>query len=122
MKPDILGRSDIKMLVDAFYGRVRNDSTLAYLFDDVARVVWDRHLPRMYDFWENVIFQTGTFRGNPMVAHARLHQLSPLTTEHFDRWLGLFIATVDDYFEGVNADVAKKRASSISQVMQYKIL
>src|SRR6185369_12621197 len=116
MKQDIQNKSDIKILVDSFYEKVRRDKEIGYLFNDVAKVNWEHHLPRMYDFWENVIFQTGSFTGNPMVAHARLHQQSPLTEAHFNRWKQLFYGTVDELFEGNNAVLAKERAHSIAAV------
>mgnify|MGYP003578272911 CR=1 FL=1 len=121
MKTDIRNRDDIKKLIDAFYTRVRADDTIGYLFNDVAKVNWEQHLPRMYDFWEGILFQTGGFTGNPMTAHMQLHQQSPLSKEHFDRWLQLFRQTVDELFEGDNAGLAKQRALSIATMMQIKI-
>jgi hemoglobin len=79
MKKDISNRAYIQQLVDTFYIKVRADETIGYLFNDVAHVNWEQHLPRMYDFWENILFQTGNFKGNPMTAHTQLHQKSPLT-------------------------------------------
>lgn len=121
MKADITNRSDIQQLIDSFYTKVRADDTIGYLFNDVAKVNWEQHLPRMYDFWESIIFQTGNFRGNPMMAHMALHQRSPLSKSHFDRWLSLFNQTVDELFEGNNAELAKQRALSIATMMQIKI-
>ena len=122
MKKDIQDRSDIQKLVDAFYEKVRKDDTIGYLFNDVARVDWPHHLPRMYDFWESVVFQTGGFTGNPMVAHMQLHQKSPLSSDHFARWLKLFISTADELFEGNNTELIKQRARSIATMMQVKII
>ena len=119
---DISSREDIKLLVDSFYEKVRRDQEIGYLFNDVAKVNWEHHLPRMYDFWENVIFQTGNFAGNPMVAHARLHKQSPLSEAHFSRWKQLFFETLDEHFEGKNASLTKERAHSIATVMQLKVL
>src|SRR6187551_1880193 len=98
MKKDIGNRADIQQLIDLFYTKVRVDLTIGYLFNEVAKVNWEQHLPRMYDFWENVLFQTGGFNGNPMAAHVLLNQKSPLSKEHFDRWLLLFLTTVDELF------------------------
>ena len=121
MKEDIVNRSNIQLLVDAFYEKIKKDALTGYLFNDVAQVNWQHHLPRMYDFWENIIFQTGNFTGNPMAAHSRLHQLSPLKQEHFEQWLALFTSTVDELFQGANATVAKQKAASIALLMQQKI-
>ena len=121
MKKDISNRADIQQLVDTFYIKVRADETIGYLFNDVAQVNWEQHLPRMYDFWENILFQTGSFKGNPMAAHVQLHQKSPLSAVHFDRWQRLFFATVDELFEGDMAELIKQRALSIATMMRIKV-
>lgn len=122
MKADIQSRSDIQLLVDRFYDKVKQDEAISYLFIDVAKVDWEHHLPRMYDFWENIVFQTGGFTGNPMAAHLQLNQKSPLKQEHFVRWLQLFFETVDELFDGDNAELIKQRAQSIATMMQIKII
>lgn len=121
MKTDIENKEQVKILVDAFYEKVRSDETIGYLFTDVARVNWEKHLPVMYAFWENILLMNGAFSGNPMVKHIQLHRLSPLTKEHFNRWIELFNQTVDEYFEGANADRIKQKAYSIATVMQVRI-
>ena len=75
----------------------------------------------MYDFWQNIIFHTGGYTGNPMRIHMNLHKQAPMKKEHFDRWLQLFTATVDELFEGEKAEQAKQRALSIATVMQINI-
>ncbi len=121
MRTDIRDRADIQHLVDTFYTKVRADETIGYLFNEVAKVNWEEHLPRMYDFWENIVFQTGGFKGNPMVAHVQLHQKSPLSAAHFQQWLKLFVSTVNELFEGDNAELIKQRAQSIATMMQIKV-
>lgn len=121
MKKDIANRADIQQLVDTFYTKVRVDETIGYLFNEVAQVNWEQHLPRMYDFWENLLFQTVPFKGNPMTAHVQLHQKSPLSPAHFDRWLQLFLGTVDELFEGEKAELIKQRALSIATMMRIKV-
>jgi hemoglobin len=95
---------------------------LAYYFTDVVKVNWEKHLPVMYDFWENVLFYSGTYIGNPMMLHAKIHQRSPFTKEHFQHWLQLFNQSVDELYEGEHAEQIKLRANNISTVMQIKIL
>jgi hemoglobin len=122
MKKDIETKEDIKLLVDCFYQTVLADETLAYIFTDIAKVNWQKHLPIMYSFWENTLFYTGTYNGNPMELHKHLHQLTPLTVVHFNQWLLHFNATVDELFNGEKATLAKQRALSIATVMQIKII
>jgi hemoglobin len=122
MKKDIESKEDIHLLVNNFYEKVKADETIAYIFKDIAKVNWEKHLPVMYSFWENTLFYTGTYEGNPMELHKHLHRLMPLTTEHFKQWIKLFNNSVDELFEGKNASLAKQRAKSIATVMQVKIL
>jgi hemoglobin len=122
MKNDIQNRQDVELLINSFYNKVKVDPVISYFFTDVVHVNWEKHLPKMYDFWENVIFNTGNYEGNPMAQHQNIHQKSPLSTEHFDRWLMLFKSTVDEFFEGEKAEQTKQRATSIATVMQLKIV
>jgi hemoglobin len=122
MKKDIENIEDIKLLVNSFYDKVKADNVIGYIFNDIAKVNWEKHLPVMYNFWENVIFFTGSYNGNPMTAHVKMHSLVHFTTEHFERWIKLFTSTVDELFEGDKAELAKQRAISIATVMQLKIL
>lgn len=122
MKKDIETITDIKVLIDHFYERVVTDPMIGYIFTDSFKVNWEKHLPVMYSFWENTIFYTGNYTGNPMMIHQRIHELVHLTQEQFDRWVTLFCASVDELFEGEKAGLAKQRAESIATVMKIKIL
>ncbi|MGF2411436.1 MAG: group III truncated hemoglobin, partial [Ferruginibacter sp.] len=121
MKKDIEAKADIQLLVDAFYEKIKMDAVIGYIFTDVVKVHWEKHLPVMYNFWENTLFYTGSYEGNPMELHKHLHRVMPLTAEHFTQWTNLFTQTVDELFEGKNAGLAKQRAISIATVMQIKI-
>ncbi|TDE44833.1 group III truncated hemoglobin [Flavobacterium rhamnosiphilum] len=122
MKTDIKNRSDIEKLINAFYDKIKVDSKIGYFFNDVAKVNWEKHLPRMYDFWENIIFSTGDFVGNPMAKHKELHQKSTMTEAHFQHWNALFNETVDELFIGEKAEEIKQRAANIAMAMMYKTL
>ena len=122
MKKDIRNRKDIEKLVNAFYDKVKKDDTIGYLFNDIAKVNWELHLPKMYDFWENILFYSGNYSGSPMVVHKELHQKSTMNQNHFQHWNDLFSQTVDSLFEGIKANEIKERASNIAQVIMYKTL
>ena len=49
------------------------------------------------------------------------HFENRIKDHHFNRWLGLFNATVDEYFEGAKAKGAKDRALSIATIIKMKI-
>ncbi|MFH7005723.1 group III truncated hemoglobin [Flavobacterium bizetiae] len=121
-KTDIKNKQDIQILVNAFYLRIKSDPVIGYLFTEVAMVNWEKHLPVMYDFWDNILFHTGDFDGNPMLKHRELNEKSTLTRAHFDHWNKLWEKTVNDLFEGERASEIKIRAKNISKAMISKML
>jgi hemoglobin len=42
--------------------------------------------------------------------------------EHFEHWISLFHATVDELFHGENAELIKDRAQTIAAIMVTKIV
>jgi len=120
-RPDLAGRADIERLVDTFYGKVREDELIGFIFNDVAKTDWAAHLPKMYAFWEAVLFRTGNFSGNPVATHARLVPLTTMGPAQFARWLQLFTATVDELFAGEKATLLKASAADIANVLHTKI-
>jgi len=118
---DIGSRADLERLVNGFYASVRADALLGRIFDDVARTNWNEHLPKMYDFWETVLFGTGAFRGKPIAVHLDLATRVLLTGHEFQRWLELFEHQVDALFAGPIAEEAKCRAARIAAVMQHHL-
>jgi hemoglobin len=120
-KPDIQGRTEIETLVNAFYDRVREDEVLGFIFNKVAQTNWETHLPKMYAFWETVLFRSGGYIGNPIAAHAKLVPQTAMGRAQFDHWLALFRATVDDLFAGEKADHIKRCAEDMANVIYSKI-
>jgi hemoglobin len=118
---DIQTRDHIKLLIGRFYDKVRNDDIIGFIFNDIARVNWDRHLPVMYDFWETLLLDAATYKKNAMEVHYSLNRVFPLEQKHFDRWLLLFDETVEELFSGETASLARKKAKSIAALMQFKM-
>ncbi|MEM6261443.1 MAG: group III truncated hemoglobin [Bacteroidota bacterium] len=116
-KSDLGTRQDIEVMVNSFYKKVNQDPLLSPVFNDVSRVDWDQHLPKMYKFWDSLIFGQATYKGNPFVVHVPL----PIDFEHFDRWLELFNQNMDELFSGKVAEHTKQRASSIAYIFQTKL-
>lgn len=114
---DIQNRTDIELLVRSFYNKVNQDSLLSPVFNEVAAVHWESHLPVMYDFWSTMLLGDKSYKGNPFPKHIPL----PINKVHFDRWLMLFLETVDEHFSGETAGEAKMRARSIAGVFQFKL-
>ncbi|MEO8204649.1 MAG: group III truncated hemoglobin [Chthoniobacterales bacterium] len=114
---DINTSEDTRKLVDAFYDKVNRDDTLAPVFNDVAKVDWATHLPTMYSFWDSMLFGAGTYQGAPFPKHAVL----PIQQKHFERWLTLFVETIDENFVGPISENAKARAVSIADTFARRM-
>ena len=118
---DITTREDIMQLVNRFYEQVRADDTIGFIFNDIAKVNWEKHLPVMYDFWETILLDTAAYKENVMGVHFSLNRKVPLEEKHFTRWLQLFNSTLDSLFQGEVAELARKRAGSVAALMQFKM-
>ncbi|TDG34923.1 group III truncated hemoglobin [Pedobacter changchengzhani] len=121
MKSDINNRNDIIILVDTFYNNVQQNNLIGPIFTEVAKVDWSHHLPKMYDFWESILFGKAIYKGNPMLTHFDLQKKANLDKQEFDTWKGIFFKTVDDLFEGENAEMIKQKAKSIADLMHFKL-
>ena len=118
---DIQSRKDIELLINSFYEKVKKDDTIGFIFNDIAHINWEQHLPIMYDFWETLLLDASSYSKNAMEVHYTLNRKIPLEEKHFQRWLQLFFETVDELFIGTIAAMAKTKAKSIAGLMQYKM-
>lgn len=116
-RSDIATEADVQLLVDTFYARVNHDALLDPVFNGFAQVDWPQHLPKMYDFWSGLLLGTVRYQGRPFPKHQPL----PIATVHFQRWLALFEATVNELFAGSKADEAKTRAQSIATLFEHRM-
>jgi hemoglobin len=114
---DIRNINDIKMLVDSFYTKIREDELLGPIFNERIADRWETHLQTMYQFWDNLLFGNNTYHGRPFPPHATM----PIDLEHFERWLMIFASNIDEHFEGPKADEARFRATNIANVFYHKI-
>ncbi len=122
MKREIATSEDIKLLVEAFYGRVRKDEVLGPIFNDIAQVDWEHHLPVMVTFWESLLLKSRSYRRNALQPHLQVFQSVAFRPEQMERWLKLFDETLDDYFVGGNAEKAKSWARGIAHNLQKHIV
>ena len=120
-KRDIKTKEDLFLLVSTFYEKLLADDTISYIFTDVAKINLAHHLPILVDFWDTVLFDSGSYQKNAIQPHLILHRQSKFEKHHFDTWLRYFTETVDELFEGDVAFAAKQRAKSIATIMQIKI-
>ena len=127
-RKDIQNRSDVKLLVETFYEKIRVDKVLGPIFNGII-TDWDSHLTLLTDFWETQLFLKRKYYGNPVTAHQEVDDKMnhTITSEHFGLWLNLWFATIDQLFEGETAWIAKNRAQKMStmlfmQIFQNKII
>jgi hemoglobin len=111
---DINTREDVVRMVDLFYDKVRQDELLSPVF---SHLDWPKHMPVMYSFWSSILLGDQSYQGNPFQKHIGL----PIESIHFDRWLGLFTATVRECAEGPVADEAVNRATTIAALFRHKL-
>jgi hemoglobin len=116
-KTDILTIDDVKLLVDNFYTKVRENELLSTVFNNVIGDNWTAHLEKMYGFWQTLLLDTPVYSGSPFLKHAKL----PIAKEHFNTWMSLFNETIDEHFTGEKANEAKWRAERMSEMFQYKL-
>ena len=116
-RPDITTRDDIQRLVVNFYRDVAMDDTLGPIFA-AADVDWSAHIPKLTDFWAWQLLGQPGYERNPLRAHQPVHARTPFRDEHYQRWLELFDATVDQLFAGATAELARGRARRMAKAMR----
>lgn len=121
MKRDIENRSDLVKLLENFYSVAMTDEKIGLFFTEVVKLDLNAHIPVIADFWEKILFGAPVYFGNPLAVHQKMHERSPLLKEHFDRWVKIFIGTVDRLFAGELAEAAKLRAAVIAQSLARRL-
>jgi hemoglobin len=121
LTPDLDCRENIGEFVDCFYKKILADSSLAPIFMDVAEVDLAVHLPHIKDYWCKLLLSDKRYQRHTMNIHRQLHGKRALQARDFQRWLGLFVATVDEGFAGERAERAKIIARTIAKNMQNSL-
>lgn len=111
-----LDEPGLKVLVEAFYARVRADAELGPVFADAVSD-WPAHLETLAAFWSSVMLTSGRYKGRPVPAHFKhRHRISPAL---FGRWLALWGQTADELMEPAAAQALKLRALRIAHSLQW---
>ena len=118
---DIQDNDDLYVLVDEFYKKLLNDTSIAYIFTEVVKIKLEEHLPILVTFWSQSLFNTGGYFKNLTNIHLDINTKEYLSPELFTIWLNHFNNSVDENFSGSNAEKIKTQALSIATVMQIKI-
>jgi hemoglobin len=119
---DLHSRADIDRLLHLFYSRIRTEPVLGPIFNTtIPEAHWPGHLSIIGDFWETILLHTARYKRAPIPPHIRLDKIFPLEPDHFNRWVGLFHQTVDECYAGAVAEEAKKRASLMAKLIEFKV-
>ncbi|MET3027139.1 group III truncated hemoglobin [Flavobacterium sp. UW10123] len=115
MKKQIENRDDVSFLVHQFYAKIRADKEIGFYFNEMISD-WDAHLEKLTDFWETNLFGVRKYKGNPHAVHNEVdaHFDEKITANEFGIWLNHWFQTIDEHFEGENAETLKRRARKMS--------
>ncbi len=114
--PDLDSVDQIAAMVRHFYHDINTDELLGPVFNDIAQVDWNTHLPTLTAFWARALLDINGYQGNPFARHAEAHTKAPFTPAHFERWLALFEQTLDSGWAGPNTDRARTLAHNVARV------
>ena len=118
IRPDLSSASQIEHFVDRFYARLLHDPQLAPIFLEVAQIDLNTHLPLIKSYWCKLLLGQQGYQRHTMNIHRALHTARALEQADFERWLDAFVATVDEHYEGSEAERAKRIARLIAANMQ----
>jgi hemoglobin len=108
--------AEIELIVHRFYEKVRKHAVLGPVFATEMHEDWDKHLQKMCDFWQTVMFGRGLYKGNPLLAHRQIPSIRP---EHFEHWLGLFRETLIEVCPNeAHVDAFYQKAARMAQVLK----
>ena len=113
-KVEIKTQDDVNHLVREFYTRVLKDELLSPHF---VGIDLEHHLPRIAAFWALILLDQEGYKGNVFDKHAHLK----IDNRHFDRWVKQFSETIDEYFVGEKAELAKQRAKLLQYTFVSKL-
>ncbi|MFY0483486.1 group III truncated hemoglobin, partial [Flavobacterium sp. PLA-1-15] len=117
---DIENKDDLYLLVDEFYKKLLADASISYVFTDVVKIKLEEHLPILVTFWSQSLFNTGGYFNNLTQIHLDISKKEYLSSELYKIWLNHFNTTVNELFEGPNAEKIITQALSIATVMEIK--
>jgi hemoglobin len=119
---DLDSLEEIAEMVRRFYADVAQDDLLGPMFNDVARVDWSEHLPKLSAFWCRALLGQPGYVGNPFRAHALVHEKRAFTPAHFERWLTLFHETLELGWTGPHAERAGQLADNVARVHRQHLI
>lgn len=108
----------LKLLVDTFYARVRQDDLIGPVFNG-AIDDWPDHLDRLQAFWSSVMLTSGRYKGRPLPAHIK--HGDAISPAGFERWLALWRATTNELLDSESAAAIQEKAERIAESLMIGI-
>ena len=108
----------LKLLVDTFYARVRQDDLIGPVFNR-AIDDWPEHLDRLQAFWSSVMLTSGRYKGRPLPAHIK--HGDAINPASFERWLGLWRETTNELLDAESAAAMQEKAERIAESLMLGI-
>src|SRR5688500_17513647 len=99
---DIKSKTDIELLINTFYAELLKLEDIKPVF---AHIDFPKHIPHIVHFWSFVLLDEEGYKTNVFEKHLNL----PIKPYMFDKWLDVWVNTVDALFKGETADLAKQR-------------
>lgn len=119
---DLDSPEEIAEMVRRFYADVAQDDLLGPMFNEVARVDWAEHLPKLAAFWCRALLDLPGYSGNPFRTHALVHAKRQFTPAHFERWLALFHETLELGWTGPRVERAGELADNVARVHSHQLI
>ena len=116
MKTDIETPEHVNALVETFYDRVRKNAALGPLLAERIHDQWDDYTESITAWWQNVLFAGAAPDYDAFI----LTDDVPLEHDEFRLWLTLFRKTVNDMFEGKNANQAMGHAEHLAAAFEIR--
>jgi hemoglobin len=113
---DIATANDVGVLVRRFYRAAIPDPLLGPVFERYG-VDWPRHLPKLVAYWEHVLLDRPGLATNTVAVHGSVQHVAPFGPAQIARWVELWEETVDEYYVGPVADLAKARAHQVGRAL-----
>lgn len=118
MKFNGITEEALTALVNAFYGKVRQDPLIGPVFNR-AIDDWPEHLEKLQAFWSSVMLTSGRYKGRPLPAHAR--HADAISPASFERWLGIWRETTEQMLDPVSAAALQEKAARIAESLSLGI-
>lgn len=111
-----------EMVTRQYSDIVQDDLLVPYFTFGPGFIDWRAHIASVTDYWVHVVLLAPDWDIDVLESHRHLHEHSAFTPELFDRWLQIFLDTVDGGWSGPNASLAKKRATGMARAMAMRYL